>query len=198
MDDTNEINYGLKLFNEKADKLFRLSFVETMFKAKTGVSFSGKTNDDGTVEFTSSRRGPDEEAIDAFVLTFRFFIQDNEKSSFRNLAKYYENSKIDSSLKNDFNNIRKEINDFLDKSATIVFKFNNEQLTRRKIMETFLYGELSHSNDINKKRMYDVWMHMPPFTHMIENEFVYTLAIILKGIEIIKEINKKALEQIMN
>ncbi len=42
MDDADNIIYGLNLFNEKADKLFRLSFVKTMFETKTGVSFSGK------------------------------------------------------------------------------------------------------------------------------------------------------------
>ena len=169
-----------------------------MFETNTGFTLSGETKDDRTFEMTGERRGPDEEAIDAFVLTFRYFIQDNEKSSFRNLAKYYENDQINAELKNEFSRIRKEINGFLDKSGGIAIHFNNERLTKRKIMDIFIYGGLSHSSDETKKNMYDMWMAMPPLKPMIENEFVYTLSTILKGISAIKEINQETLKELMN
>jgi hypothetical protein len=79
MDNQRKIIDGLNLFNEKAERLDKLSFVKTMFETKTGVSLSGEAKEDGTFEINSERSGPDEEAVDAFVLTFRFFIQDNEK-----------------------------------------------------------------------------------------------------------------------
>ena len=34
--------------------------------------------------------GPDEEAIDAFLFTFRFFVQNNEPTSFANLEKLFQ------------------------------------------------------------------------------------------------------------
>jgi hypothetical protein len=195
-DDLNTIEYGLNLFNEKAEKLSKLSFANIMFNTNTGTSFSAKRKDDGQVEITSERRGPNEESIDAFVFTFRYFIQDNEKSSFRNLARYYENDKISSELRNKFNDIRKQINDFLDSSSSVVLQVNEEQLTKRKILDIFIYGGLSHSNDQNKKKTYDMWIKMQIFNDMVKNEFVYTLSSILKGINIMKEINKEALKQI--
>lgn len=196
MQKENSIIEGLRLFNEKADKLFRLSFVKTVFETNTGVTISGKLTDEGNWQVTSSRKGPNEEAIDAFVLTFRYFIQDNEKSSLRNLSKYYEIAPIDAEYKKQFKKIRKEINDFLDKPADILFKFNNQKLTRRKILDTFIYGGLSHSNDKGKKALYDSWMQIPPFKVFIENEFVYILSVIFRGIKIIRVSNTSTIGKI--
>lgn len=187
---------GLRLFNEKEDKLFRLSFVKTVFETNTGVKISGNITDKGNWQATSSRKGPNEEAIDAFVLTFRYFIQDNEKSSLRNLSKYYEIAPIDEESKKQFKKIRKKINDFLDKPADIVFKFNNKKLTRREILDTFIYGGLSHSNDKGKKVLYDSWMQIPPFKHFIENEFVYILSVIFRDIKRISALNSSTIDKI--
>jgi hypothetical protein len=186
---------GLRLFNEKADKLFRLGFVKTVFETNTGVTISGNLTDEGNWQVTSSRKDPNEEAIDAFVLTFRYFIQDNERSSLRNLSKHYETAPIDEESKKQFKKIRKEINDFLDKPGDILFKFNNQKLTRRKILDTFIYGGLSHSNDKGEKALYDSWMQTP-FKLFIENEFVYILSVIFGGIKIIRALNTSTIDKI--
>ena len=91
----SEIIKSLLLFNEKADKLERLSFIETIFKYDSGASITINKRDDGLYDLIQERRGPLEEAIDAFVLTMRFFIQDNEPISFRNLTKLYDCGLID-------------------------------------------------------------------------------------------------------
>ncbi len=83
--DCNVSVQDIRLFNEKAEKLKRCSFTSTVFNQKTGVHISAKKGEPVRIE----RNGPNEEAIDAFVLTFRFFIQNNEKISFRNLAELY-------------------------------------------------------------------------------------------------------------
>lgn len=196
MHDTEIFKNSLRLFNEKAEKLNRLSFTKTMCSTQTGVTISGKTVGDGKFEISQERRGPDEEPIDAFLLTFRFFIQDNEKSSFRNLHRYYQTASIESSFKNKFTKIRKRINDFLDDKSDMPIEFNGEILTRRKIMDTFIYGGLGHSNDLKKKKLYDDWMNIPPMRVFIENEFVYILVQILKEINLTKELNQQILSQI--
>lgn len=188
---------GLSLFNEKTEKLFRLSFIKAMFETKSGASLSGRAKEDGTFELSAKRSGPGEEAIDAFVLTFRFFIQDNEKISLRNLAKFYESPQIEINLGKEFAIVRRRVNDFLDGPADILFKFENEKLSRRKIMETFIYGGLSHANE-EKKTMYDVWMQIPFFRPLIENEFTYILARILTELDQIKNLNTLAVNQLQN
>jgi hypothetical protein len=80
-----EIVSTLKFFNEKADKLRNSNFVKNAV-ADSGINLSWSEGQPAEV----LRRGPNQENIDAFVLTLRFFLQDNERSSFRNLsAKIY-------------------------------------------------------------------------------------------------------------
>lgn len=76
----------LLLFNEKADKLEDLSFTKEL--ENSGVTISGKLGQ----PVQAQRHGPDDESIDAFVLTMRFFVQDNEITSFRNMADLYAHS----------------------------------------------------------------------------------------------------------
>ena len=62
----------LLLFNDKTDKLENLSFTKEL--GNSGVTISGKLGQ----SVQAQRHGPDDESIDAFVLTMRFFVQDNE------------------------------------------------------------------------------------------------------------------------
>lgn len=193
MNDVSKIIAALNLFNEKADKLFRLSFVKTMFETNTGITLSWKARADGLYDELHERRGPEEEAIDAFVLTFRYFIQDNEVTSFRKMAEHYANAPIDSALKDEFNEIRKQINELLDSQPDFQIEHDGKTYSRREIMDIFMYGGLSHANP-SKKQIYDEWMAIPPFKPITENEFVYTISAILKAIEWIKELNIRVLK----
>lgn len=68
---------ALKLFNEKADKLLQSMFLKyIMEKKKFTVEFSAKKGEAVRIR----KQLPNQHAIDEFVLTFRFFIQDNEDS----------------------------------------------------------------------------------------------------------------------
>ena len=195
MTDIKKIVRAFELFNEKADKLVRLSFIRAMLEPNSGVTISWKATDDGGYQQTNERRGPGEEAIDAFVLTFRFFIQDNEQSSFRMMADHYADAPIDEELKQKFAQVRKQVNDILDGPSDMSFSHNDEPFSRRRIMDVFVYGGLAHANAA-KKELYDVWMSIPPCRPFVENEFVYTLALILDAILYIKELNQKALAQL--
>ena len=87
---------ALKLFNEKADKLFNSEFIKKLCSKKCGFTLFFKKGISGTL------RGPNETSIEAFATTFRFFIQDNEPSSIRNLSKIYFRLKIPNCLKKEF------------------------------------------------------------------------------------------------
>ena len=173
---------ALKLFNEKADKLKRCSFTRLVFEHESGVSFSAKINEEIKIE----RTGPDEEAIDAFALTFRFFIQDNEKSSFRNLDRIYNELPLSQLQKESFAKARRELNDYLD--AFSIFTVNNERLSNRCILEVFMYGGLSHANE-KKKQIFDSWMANPFLSQYLQNEFVFILANVLNVISYIQSLN---------
>jgi hypothetical protein len=177
----------LQLFNEKADKLEGLSFTKSL--SSSGLTISGKLGEPIQVQ----RHGPSAEAIDAFVLTMRFFVQDNEPSSFRNMADIYAGLQVDQDLVDKFNDARTKTNTALDKPSLI--KLNNTELTYRAIYEVFLWGGLAHANR-KKKAVYDSWVLDPILFPLLQNEFVYALGIILNMIFFTRALNKTALSQL--
>ena len=91
----------LQLFISKANKLGNSSFLESLvnefrlgFKIEVGKQ----------VEVTSIR--PKQESTDAFVLTFRFFIQNNETISLRNLEKIFESNLVTKMEKEKYYSLR--------------------------------------------------------------------------------------------
>ena len=181
----DEIIKSLRLFNEKADKLMSLGFTKKIFGEKSGFRFSAKK--DGPVVF--QRYGPESESIDAFVLTYRFFIQDNEKISFHNMSKIYDERAITRDKKNTFKNIRENINNFLNSNSIV------KTYTYRKIQNVFIYGGLSHADE-NQKRIFDSWKKDQLWFGILENEFVGVLANILNAIQAIARLNLNVLKEI--
>jgi hypothetical protein len=192
--DLDQIAKALRLFNEKADRLARSSFLEKLAQPDSGITISFQRAKQGGFTVNQERRGPDEEAIDAFVLTFRFFIQDREQSSFRNMEKHYLSASIDVPLQKQFTELRKQVNGYLDSTTNITF--NGEALTRRRIMDVFLYGGLSHGWDENKRRLHKTWVTDPISGVMFEHEFIDILGKLFVAIMMIKKMNAKALEHL--
>jgi hypothetical protein len=189
---------SLNLFNEKARRLESLSFVEAVTQGY-GVTIAGDTDKGGTYK----NQGPNDEAIDAFVLTFRFFIQDNEKISFRNMARIYQSHLIDEGYRNRFMEVRNDINSFLDSDTHINWKKVNKQgvlvdsevLTHRRIMDIFIYGGLSHANE-QKKREYDSLLSFKPSAVVCNYEFVRTICEILRAIVYVRQLNEQVMAQL--
>ncbi len=186
---------AMQLFNEKAEKLMKLSFVEALSVPNAGVTLNGSQKDDGTFEIKSVRRGPSREAIDAFVLTFRFFIQDNESSSFRNIAAVYDTAALDQELKERFQSARHAVNKMLDSPNLLHISHNGLDLTNREIMLVFIYGGLAHANPEKHKRFQE-WMSFPPAAALFENCFTLILGTILHAITYIIGVNREAIESL--
>jgi len=188
----SEIIKSLELFNEKAEKLGRLSFIKTIFKYNSGVSIKISKGKSGLYDLIQERKGPLEEAIDAFVLTIRFFIQDKDSISFRRIAEIYNTAPIEKKIKEEFISLRNQINTYLDSNSAIVIAINKETLNHRKILNIIIYGGLSHA-DIEKKKKYDFLMKSP-LKAIIENDFVCSLTILFKVIKSICNLNKTVIE----
>lgn len=184
-----EVVKSLRLFNEKADKLMSLGFSKKIFGEKSGFTLSAKR--DAPVEF--QRHGPEGESIDAFVLTYRFFIQDNEMISFRNMSKTYDEMEITQDKKKDFEGIRETINNFLNSNSMLTIK--DKKYTNREIQDIFIYGGLSHANE-TKKRIFDSWKRDQLIFEILENEFVWVLVNILNAIQAIARLNRIVLSEI--
>jgi hypothetical protein len=180
---------SLRLFNEKAEKLLSTRFVKYLEQTrKLSVNISAKKGQEVQV----TRILPDQDAIEAFVLTFRFFIQDNEKSSFRQISQTYEKLPISSELKGNLVDWRKGLNDYLDKKISVTIQGKNP--SNRELLDIFIYGGLAHAN-AQKKAIYDEWKKMGFVYQILEVEFCGVLEVVLRAILYVAGINKKAMKE---
>jgi hypothetical protein len=164
----------LRLFNEKADKLINLSFTQAIREHGNGLSFDAV---DG--QSVGKPVGPSEEAIDAFVLTLRFFIQDNERTSIANIEKLYQALPVSEEIRNHVVEGRAAINTALDLPSHVVLSGNT--LGTREIFEVFLYGGLAHAN-AQQKAVYDEWRTRGDLFIFLRMEFIDTMIQLLNFI----------------
>ena len=173
----------MDLFGNKAEKLKNYSFTEQVTSGNFGITISAGKDEPVKIE----KRFPTDESIDAFVLTLRFFIQDNEPSSFRNMAKIYAKLPGHGMEKTEFQNTRKELNDYLDSPGkSLKINENGKTLTNREIFDVFLWGGLAHSE---KRSKYDEWMANPSLGSILQGEFIYTISMILLCISHVQMLN---------
>jgi hypothetical protein len=160
----------LRLAVEKADKLAGFSFTKyIMDGGKFGVS--GTRADDGSWKYEAT--GYDAEAIDAFLLTLRMFVQKRDAIGFENLEKLFLRLPIDPRRITAVQDTQREISRHLDQNSN--FAVDGKQLTRREIFDVVLYGSLAHTND-NKLPIYDDWMSRPGLPQFILTEFCTIVA----------------------
>lgn len=183
------------LFNEKVDKLNNNRFTEIISEG-FGVNFFIKKDEPTVI----NKRLPSDEEIDSFVLTIRFFIQDNELSSIRNLAtETYSKLPDYRKEKTDFINARNKLNDYLDSpNGSLKIEDNGKQLVPRKIFDTIIYGELAHSKNKYKREKYKEWMSHPILGPILEAEFVLILSNILSCISFLRTINESLINDYDN
>lgn len=184
MNDENIIN-ALRLFNEKAAKLGSSNFLK---KAASGQAIRLNPSLEFPIEVVGD--GPDHENIDAFVLTFRFFIQNTEASSFANLSKIYESQSIPNHHRAAFHMARRDLNSYLDGPCAVVEAHGVD--TKGKVMKIFIYGGLSHANR-DLKAVYDKWINDDRVRPLILLEFVLILRTVWAAIEFVAGLNEEVL-----
>jgi hypothetical protein len=129
----------LALFNEKVERLASLSFFE---KARGGGAIVEFRRDAG---WDSVFVGPEEESIEALVLTLRLFMQNNDGLSLRNMRNLYVSLRVSAELVADFSLQCEQLNRFLDSATNLSIK-EGCQLTHRDVLEIFVYGTYAHVN----------------------------------------------------
>jgi hypothetical protein len=169
--------YGINLFNEKATRIEQLSFSKWL--SSTDIQVIIEKNDDDSL--TTKSDFIDLEAIEAFALTFRFFMQNNESSSFGRLSETFKKIEIASDIQTRYEEIRKRLNAFLDsKSIANAPNF----IAYREVVDIVLYGNLAHANKTRKSE-YDLIAKYPHNDAILKFSFFFAAR---KIIEIIKEV----------
>ena len=144
----------LQLFNEMATKLERKGFVEKMLESGVQFTFEFSPNRWG-IKGKIERYGPNEDEIDAFLLTLRFFVQDKDGISIRKIAEYYNRHlPIQSFLVQKINDLRAYWHEYMSEKSSVTM--DGEDITRSKLFDVFLWGGFAHPNPA-KKAIYDEW-----------------------------------------
>lgn len=155
----NEI---LELFDEKYDRLQSSSLINFMTNQGWKLSFDFKTNAP-----SSNAALPDLEYIESYVLNLRFFIQDKEPISLRNLKTFYETYSQDKEINDKYSELHSILNSELDRAW--FFRFNNQKLSFRDILDGFIYTKIAHSKIGSHKIFHDMTKH--PFGYYLALDY---------------------------
>lgn len=163
---------ALELFDSKIEKIHKRSFIGKYEESKNLVSITATKGGSNWNVQTMHRRA-DDESVDAVVLTLRFFIQDNEPCSLRNLDRIYNEIDCLLDLSEHFKTRRSYINDTLSCPAQPKRR-DIELITNRDVLETFVFGEMSHSN-VKHRNRYAAWQ-ADPMSSAIYTQLFHRLA----------------------
>ena len=176
----------LRRFNERAARLNERQFLAALRSGKGSYRMHGKAG--SPIEVTGDF-ATDEE-VEAYVLTLRLFVQDNDSISIRRLADAYERSPRLAMLVPRVQAIRDKLNAYLDAKSPIIWE--RSQLVRRTIMDVFIYGGLAHTH-VTKTELYDRWM--ASFMAVpLKSEFHEIAAVLTRAVFALRQVNLEALE----
>lgn len=178
----------LMLFNEKAEVLDRSGF--TRHVRENSLGWSGQVADG---QMNLLLNGPTEDEVAAFVLTMRFFVQDNEPTSIRKMAELYESLPISSLLKDQMRAGRATINEILQRDSPVTII--DERISNQLLFDTFVWGGLAHANQAHKKR-FDAWRANGVWFVPLQSLFHNVLVDLLEFIFWVHEHNQIAIREL--
>ena len=145
------------LYRKKTVNLVESRFSKSL--SGSGIKISAVKGQPVKVE----RPGPDFEAIGFIATIYRNFSL-NDLISIKNIAKIYDKLPEGDPLRKEFSKIRTALNNFLESDTTI--NVNGEQLTRKLLIDRYLYGEIIH---LNKYEEFERWIDSSPLKELIYN-----------------------------
>jgi hypothetical protein len=139
---------------------------------------------------------PPDEARDAFILNFRFFIVRNEPTSFGALAKLLDDPELSEQWKARFGELRAAVNDHLT-TAYGQYQYGGRslQVSNRESMDTFLYGGMVHANDAKAVARFREWSLHPGLIAMLELWFITTIKAMCMAIFLLSEMCEDELKR---
>lgn len=151
-------------FVKRTERLERSSWAKRI-AAQGGTDLSMSF---GTGGSSMSHNLPNEEELDAFLLTGRMFVQNNDPVSFGNMGKLEGDPDVSEGWKDRVRNARAELNGYLDSASN--FNIDGVARTHRDIFKIFLYGGLAHT-DATLAPIYELWKSNPLGYPLIEQRF---------------------------
>lgn len=168
----------IRTFNEKVGVLSRSNFAEWAHERYPKYDNNSwiKVFEEMRLNVRKGLYFPDDEAIEAYLLTFRILTQDND-CSIKDLAAIYEKLPDNNKVKQRFSTLREDLNRYLDSDSAI--HEGGVNWTKREIMNHMIYGKYAHVYyNKNKKEVVDRWMSSNiHLEFLVKNQFVSALAV---------------------
>ena len=86
-----------------------------------------------------------EDDLDAFLLNYRLFQQNNDRISIYRMSEAIAALPLTTETKTEFEKIRRELNEYLD--AAPEMQILGQPVTRRDLLDGFLYGVYAHLDE---------------------------------------------------
>jgi hypothetical protein len=177
----------LQFYNAKASELNNSTFRRQAQERDTSFQLL-------PVPFRAVREnGPDEEAMKAFVLTFRLFLRDRDGLSFREIEQLYESIPVGEGLRKEIREIRAGVNEYLD--ADSPFVIFGEEISRRDLLDTWMWGEVAHFNAPKRERLAE-WRVADDVRPLFQHEFETVMLRVLQSIFWVRQANLAALAEL--
>ncbi len=188
----------INLFNRKVDRLTRTRFAHWCFERSSGnIGPSMKMcidmrDNNKSVKIESFI--PDEDDVDAFLFTFRFFLQKRDCNVW-DFTKIYDKLPLENKERQNFSDIITDINTCLNSDSGISEGSSADSIhwTNKQIMENVLYGYLAHENE-DKRLIVNGWKEEPVLWSWIFDLFIRIIEFVFGGLMQIQYLNKSLLE----
>ena len=188
------------MFIEESAKLGSFNFAKILTKRRSLHARFVWSSDNVLVGVEHD--GLTDESVDAFIPTFRLFILETEKVSFRSLAKIVMlDDEVSDEWKREFVRVRSQLNTYLD-SPSEFYNLSSDSndlpilakpiRSKRELLYTFIYGAFLHRDEENRKALKD-WQSFPTFFSFLQFEFLTILAAMLEQISYVATISKQEL-----
>src|SRR5829696_4428273 len=149
----DETRVILQQLVEKAQKLRDFRFDEHVKSIGLNMQATRTDNDEWVFDFGI----PDVKEQDAFLLTFRLFIQKNESISFLNLQRLLGDDELSAEFREGIETVYRSYSNYLDSHSDYTVELFEGYPNRRQMLETVLYGDLAHSNNSERVERFKNW-----------------------------------------
>ncbi|MDX1638873.1 MAG: hypothetical protein R3281_12945 [Balneolaceae bacterium] len=180
--------YPLELYIEKFDEINRSGFVQNWLDDSLKLNIN-------IMEDKAKKQVPNIDEVKSFILDFRFFVQDREPCSLRNLHSHYQKLSLPSEIVNDFQKQRDFFNTILDQEVNFG-KQGKGNYTFGDIFWSYFYGQYAHSNNPEKRKKVKEWKETNFMESVTGFHFLCTLYNLFFVLKRIRNINIRAIEEI--
>mgnify|MGYP006967019977 CR=1 FL=1 len=179
----------LKLFVDRIERLLRSRLTQHILQHQIGCKIFWEEGKNIKIEYPQC----DEDDCYSFILSLRFFIQNNDEISIEKISNLIERLPLSNQIKEPFKHNREELSRYLD-SPPFCMAFG-EPKSYRDLFNTFIYGDLAHLNE-NLRSVYSRWLKDPLVWPHMQTQFFMVLQNFLLCLSAFRNVALMAIEEL--